>query len=201
MATPNLSLAEEIASKLNFKLMNGMLKNKGTLGGATNTYGELDFAYEKFLVSDFSLGLGYHLDLDYSHGRVPFKGANLFARYYFGRPGSAVKVEQTEIDSDTRSRWVYFVGLDFQQRDYFLGSVPLETASAAANESETTTTSSQPFSGNFFSTSATVGFGLLIAKRWQGTVEGSFGLRTFAASDDRMSILANYFSLGVSYFW
>ncbi len=181
--------------------MNGSLKNKGTLGGSTYTLGELDLGFEKFLSAQFSLGAGYHLYLDYSRGSVPIKGMNLFARYYIGNPGSTITHSQKEIVSVFRSRFIFFVGLDLQQRDYFLGTVPLSAANGTPEESTTSTTTQATFSGNFFTTAASFGAGTLISDHLQFLIEGSIGLKSFAASDERMRISANHLSIGISYLW
>ena len=184
--------ADELASKVSAKLTNGVLTNQGTVGGSTTTVGGVALSYQKFLLPKFALGAGYRLDLDYSTGTVPLRGWDLLARYYVKGSGTRVTTVDEGVVSETTDNFSIYVGGDLSQRDYFLGGSP------SADSSSTGSTS---LTGSFLTTSAVAGADFRLGPRWQAILEGSYGLQTFAATDQRVSIHAALISVGMSFLW
>jgi hypothetical protein len=178
-----------LASKLSLRTTNGQLSNVGDAGGGSTSILGLNLLYSIYPLMNFSMGIGYQVDFDFSKGLVPLSGFNLPFRYYLTNSGTTVTTTSPELKSTMHRKAAWYTGAQLARREYFIGGNP------------NASTNFQQLSGSFINLDLLGGLDYTLSSRWELNAELQYSFYSFAASDSRFKIKATLLVVGLTYIW
>lgn len=175
------------SAKVFVRLSSGIISNVGTSSGSTFNFGGVNLGVAYFFTDTLALGAAYKAET--SFGAVPLKGFDLFGRYYFLGPGTAVSTRDSDGSRIVRQApWAAYGGLEFSQRSF---DFELDPEAVLAED--------RSISGNISAGNIMAGFEYRLSRNWEANAELSYTLFPFGGNDPRVKIKWMLVSLGATY--
>ncbi len=165
----------------------GFFVNSGSAGGSAPIAGGIRLRALLGIGDSFAVGLVSGTELDYQQFNVLFGSIGLHARRYLIGSGFPLRESHPWIQTESIDRFGLYAGAEVLNNTFFIGS----------NSSETT----QTLTGTFLTLGFNGGVEYRLSRNFELAVDLSYGLASFASSDDRIRLNGYALGLGVNYLW